>query len=240
MGVQPAIVAFGEFGRSLHHPLRHRERRAGRKRDADHRARFDIVIEAQHPLAVFEDRLRILHDRVGLQAPVLLGNAHGSARDRHAQPKLRRFFDLDVDRVRKARGKEIVVIGRGRAARQHQFDERHPDRDAQRLGSHAVPDALHRNEPGNELLAEACGMGAGQRLVEVMMSVDQPRQHDMARGVEGRVGGNRGGSAASDAFDDLGALDHDSALGFGRQDGERVLDPYAHAMVGSVCGEGGA
>ena len=40
-----------------------------------------------------------------------------------------------------ARGKEIVMIGRGRAAGQHQFDERHPDRDAQGLGSHAVPDA---------------------------------------------------------------------------------------------------
>ena len=104
MGVQPAIVALGEFGRSVHHPLRHGERRAGRKRDADHRARFDIVIEAQHPLAVLEDRLRILHDRVGLQAPVLLGNAHGSARDRHAQPKLRRLFNLDVDRVRQGSG----------------------------------------------------------------------------------------------------------------------------------------
>ena len=117
------------------------------------------------------------------------------------------------------------MIGRGRAARQHQFDKRHPDRDAQGLGSHAVPDALHRNEPGNELLAEACGMGARQRLVEVVMSVDKPRQHDMARGVESRVGGNRGESAASDAFDDLGAFDHDSAFGVGRQDGERVLDP---------------
>src|SRR5271154_1227732 len=44
MGVQPAIVALGEFGRSHHHPLRHRERRAGRKRHTDHRARFGIVI----------------------------------------------------------------------------------------------------------------------------------------------------------------------------------------------------
>jgi hypothetical protein len=31
--------------------------------------------------------------------------------------------------------------------------------------------------------------------------------------------------AAPDAFDDLGALDHDSALGAAREDGERVLDP---------------
>src|SRR6516164_741899 len=44
MRMQPAIVALGEFSRSLHHPLRHRERRAGRKRDADHRAGLRIVI----------------------------------------------------------------------------------------------------------------------------------------------------------------------------------------------------
>ena len=225
MGVQPAIVALGEFRRSHHHPLRHRERRAGRKRDADHRAGLGVVIAAQHPLAVLEDRLRILHDRVGLQAAVLLGNAHRSARDRHAQAELRRLFDLDVDRVREVRGKEIVMIGRGRAAGQHQFDQRHPDRDAQGLGRHAIPHPLHRNQPGNELLAEACGMGARQRLVEVMMRVDKPRQHDMARGVERRIGRNRGRLAARDAFDDLAALDHDSALGIGCEDGERVLDP---------------
>ena len=164
-----------------------------------------IVIGAQHPLAVLEDRLRILHDRVGLQAAVLLGNAHRSARDRHAHAELRRLLDLDVDRVPEVRGKEIVMIGRGRAAGQHQFDQRHPDRDAQGLGRHAVPDALHRNEPGNELLAEACGMGARQRLVEVMMRVDEPRQHDMARGVERRIGRNRRRLAAPDAFDDLGS-----------------------------------
>ena len=117
------------------------------------------------------------------------------------------------------------MIGRGRAAGQHQFDQRHPDRDAQGLGRHAVPDALHRNEPGNELLAEANGVGARQRLVEMMMRVDKPRQHDMARGVERRVGGNRRRLAAPDAFDDLIAFDHNAALGVGCENGERVLDP---------------
>ena len=183
------------------------------------------MIEAQHPLAVLEDRLRILHDRVRLQAAILLGNAHRSARDRHAQPKLRRLLDLDVDRVLKVRGKEIVMIGRGGAARQHQFHQRHPDRDAQGLRRHAVPDPLHRNEPGNELLAEASGVGARQRLVEVMVRVDEPRQHDMARGVERRVGGNRRRLAAPDAFDDLRSFDHNSTLGVRGEDGERVLDP---------------
>ena len=68
-------------------------------------------------------------------------------------------------------------------------------------------------------------MGAGQRLVEMMMGVDEPRQHDMARRVEGRVGANCRRSAAGDAFDDFRAVDDDTALGALREDGERVLDP---------------
>ena len=68
-------------------------------------------------------------------------------------------------------------------------------------------------------------MGAGQRLIEMMMGVDEPRQHDMARGVEGRIRANCRRSAASDAFDDFSALDDDPALGAGCENGERVLDP---------------
>ena len=117
------------------------------------------------------------------------------------------------------------MIGRGRAAGEHELDERHPDGDAQGLGRHAVPAPLHRHQPGNELLAEAGGMGARQRLVEVMMRVDEPRRHDMARGVERRIGGGRRQPAARDAFDDFRPLDHDAALGVGCKDGERVLDP---------------
>ena len=70
--MQPGVEALGEFGRAFHHPLRHRERRTGGERDADHRPGFLIVIEPQHALAVLEDRVRILDDRVRLQAAVLL------------------------------------------------------------------------------------------------------------------------------------------------------------------------
>ena len=66
-----------------------------------------VVIAAEHPLAVFKDRLQILHDRVRLQASVLLGNAHRTAGDRHPQAELRRLFDFDVDRVLEAGGKRL-------------------------------------------------------------------------------------------------------------------------------------
>ncbi len=111
-----------------------------------------------------------------------------------------------------ARRKEVVVVGRRRAAGQEKFDQRHADGDAERLGRHAVPDALHRHEPGNELLPEAGRMGAGQRLVEVMVRVDQTRQDDVARGVEGRSPRLDRRFAVRNAFDDLRPLDDDPAL----------------------------
>ena len=117
------------------------------------------------------------------------------------------------------------MVGCGRTAGKHQLDQRHPDRDLERLRRHAVPNPLHRHEPRDELLAEPGRVRAGQRLVEMMMGVDESRQHDMARGVEGRVGANCRRSAAGDAFDDFSALDDDSALRAGGEDGERVLDP---------------
>jgi hypothetical protein len=44
--------------------------------------------------------------------------------------------------------------------------------------------------------------------------------------------------AARNAFNDLTSLDHDAALGVGCEDGERVLDPQTHAMVGSLLQSG--
>ena len=126
------------------------------------------------------------------------------------------------------------MIGRGRAAGQHELNERHPDREAQRLGGHAAPHPLHRHEPGNELLAEPRGVGARQRLVEMMMRIDEPRQDDMARGVERRLRGEGWRLAARNAFNNLSALDHNSALGIGCEDGERVLDPQTHAIARSL------
>jgi hypothetical protein len=68
-------------------------------------------------------------------------------------------------------------------------------------------------------------MRARQRLVEVMMRIDEPRQHHMARGVERHIRGDRRRSPASDAFDNLGAFDHYAALSVGCEDSERVFDP---------------
>ena len=107
----------------------------------------------------------------GLQPAVFLGDAHRSARDRHAQAELPRFVDLDVDRALEPGREQVVMIRRRGAARQEELDERHSDGNAERLRRQAVPDALHRDEPGDELeadvrpdgLASASGRNDGGR-----------------------------------------------------------------------------
>ena len=53
-------------------------------------------------------------------------------------------------------------------------------------------------------------MGAGQRLKEMMMRVDEAGQHDMARGVERRVDRRSRRSAPRDQLDDARPLDDDA------------------------------
>ena len=67
-------------------------------------------------------------------------------------------------------------------------------------------------------------MGAGQRLVEMVVRVDKPRQHDMARGVEGRADA-LGRLASSHTLDDLRPLDDDATLRVVGEDRQRVFDP---------------
>ena len=184
MGVELAVVALGKLRAFDHEILRDRERRTRRERDANLRAGLWIVEQLQHALAVGEDRLFVLHHAVGRQAAILLRQIHRAARDGHAHAKGARLLDLDVDRVLKTIGIEIMMIGGGGAAREHKLGQREPRRQPQVIGLEARPDRIERDEPGEQRLVDGGRVGAGQRLVEMMMRVDEPRQHDMARGVE--------------------------------------------------------
>jgi hypothetical protein len=78
-------------------------------------------------------------------------------------------------------------------------------------------------------------MRTGQRLVEVMVRIDEPRQHDVARGVEDRVDALRR-RPAPDPLRDPRALDDNAALRAVGEDRQRVFDPSAHrgpALIGA-------
>src|SRR5271154_2190341 len=75
-------------------------------------------------------------------------------------------------------------------------------------------------------------MGAGQRLVEMVVRVDEPRQHDMARGVERRVN-VLGRLGSPDDLSDARAFDEEDTLGAVGKDGQGFFDPSAHACLPS-------
>ena len=64
---------------------------------------------------------------------------HRAARHRHAHAERARLLDLDVDRVLEPGGIEIVMVGRGRAARQHQLGQREPRRERADGSASAAP-----------------------------------------------------------------------------------------------------
>ena len=46
------------------------------------------------------------------------------------------------------------------------------------------PDRVKRLQPGKQLAVERGGNSAGEGLIEVVVGVDQPRQHDVLAGIE--------------------------------------------------------
>ena len=187
-----------------------------------------IMIKFQHPLAVGENRLFVLDHAVGRQAAVLDREVHRPARHRHADAEAPRLLNLDVDRVLKPLGIEIVMVGRGRAARHQELGQRQPRGNPQMIGLQPRPEGIERREPGKERLVDCLRMGAGQRLEEVVVGVDEAGQHDMGGGVEYGVDTLRR-LAPPDQTRDPRPLDDDAALRALGKDRQRVPDPRPHA-----------
>ena len=141
-------------------------------------------------------------------------------------PKRARLLDLDVDRVLKPLRIEIMMIGGGGAAGQHELGQREPRGQPEVVGLEPRPDRIERDEPGEQRLVDGGRVGAGQRLVEMMVGVDEPRQHDMAGGVERRVDALRASRPAPRSCDPR-ALDDEAAFRALGEDRQRVLDPCA-------------
>ena len=161
MCVKLAVIALRKLRALDHEVLRDRERRTGRERDANVRAGLRVVEQLQHPLAVGEDRLFVLHHAVGRQAAVLLRQVHRAARDGHAHAKRARLLDFDVDRVLKAIRIEIMMIGGGGAARKHELGQREPRREPQMVRLQPRPDRIERDEPGEQRLVDGGRDGRG-------------------------------------------------------------------------------
>ncbi len=140
-------------------------------------------------------------------------------------PSLARRLGFDIDGALQPFRVEIMMIGRRGAAGQHQFHQRELGGQVEMLGRQARPDGIERLQPGEQLLVDGLRVGAGQRLVEMMMRVDEAGEDDVAARVPTRVNRRLRRGAGGHKLGNAAGLDHETAFGALGQNGARGLDP---------------
>ena len=133
-------------------------------------------------LGVGEDRVVVLHHRVGREAAVLHRQAHRATGGVEAHAQLDRGLDLGGDEVARPLWVDVEVVGRGRAATHRQLDQADPRRDVRRLLVEAGPLGVERGQPGEQRALVGGPVGAGEVLVDVVMGVDQARRDEASVG----------------------------------------------------------
>ena len=161
MRMQAAAALFGERCRVAHQFARDREWRAGGEGDFDQGLIAGFVMGFDGALAVFQDRVMILHDAVRRQAAVFLAEVHRAAIERHAHAKRAGFFGLNVHGVFKACGEDIVMIGRAGDAGHHQFGQGKAGGKAEGIRFQSCPNRIKRFQPGEQFLVDGIAGGRG-------------------------------------------------------------------------------
>jgi hypothetical protein len=160
-----------------------------------------------------EDRVAVLDDVVGRQAPGALAEVHRATARVEAHADRPRGVDLDAEQVARRAREDVVVVGGRRAPRARQ--RRQPR--AGGRGDHRVvdvlPDRVQRDEPLEQRgLLRVAARGP---LVEVVVAVDQARGRQLAGGVDAADRGARGLARRRALADrrDAAVLDDEVAVG---------------------------
>ena len=122
----------------------------------------------------------------GGKSALRAAHRHRAARCVKAQADLARDLDLVVDAT--AVRPEIGMVARRRAAREQQLRARYGGRAAQRGRREPGPDRIERDQPIEQLDVLGAGNRARQRLIEVMMSIDQAGNDDTATRIDDAIG----------------------------------------------------
>ncbi len=128
------------------------------------------------------------------------------------------------------------MVGRRGAPGQQQFGHRHGHGRLQGVRSEPSPHRIQTLQPGEQFGIRHRRPSARERLVEVVMRVDQAGQHHVGGGVENPVVPCRLRSRAHHLRDDPGAgVHHQAAARFsilagGRVDTGRIFDPEQRAV----------
>ena len=211
-----------------HQLLRDRERRAGRDRELHHSA---LVLEPREPLCVGEDLVDRLDEGVRRQTAVRDPEVHRPAGGDDPQAELPRRLHLGLPEPGPAAREHVVVVEDGRAARQRELREPGPGGRVLGLGVDLRPHGVQLAQP----LEQRCLLrpGARQRLVQVVMGVDEPGRDDRSAEVDHLVRGRR--RAPADSFDEAVPDEHPAALVLGAGIVQRadpaVLQEHRHARA---------
>ena len=183
MRMQPRAGFLRKDGGLFHQIRRHGKRRAGSERDPNHRAGRGIVIFFDQSLRIAQNLVGGLHDRIRRQAAILPAQIHAAPARVKPHAKLGGGLNLNVNQFpADALRKNVMMIRRRRAAGQHQF--RHADERAEpnRLFIQPRPNRVQAGQPCEQPGIHDRRIGSGQRLIQMMMRVDQSRQNDLAVG----------------------------------------------------------
>ena len=170
-----ALVRTRQRGGLAHEVARHREGRAGGECDPQHGVARGVVVLRDQPLAVAQDVCLLFHQLVGRQATLALADAHAAATRVKPHADVAQRADLVVQRA--VVGEKVEVVARRGATREHQLGRRHLRADIDVLGGEPRPDRVERLQPLEQVAVLRGRHDARERLVEMMVSVDQPRQH---------------------------------------------------------------
>ena len=197
-----------------------------------------------------ENRVDVLHDVIGRQAALGLAEIHRAAGGVKADPDGTGRLDLGRQEVaasgpgrpaasRASRWIDIVVIHRGRAARQRQPAEPGGCGRVHGLGIDPRPHRVELHQPFEERVVRCTP--PGEPLIEMVMGVDQPGRGQAAAAVDDVRPVVRRGGAGPDG-DQHTVLDDNVAVGVlgpGRVDGghRAALDDGLRSLClrGGTC-----
>ncbi len=240
--MQAHVQFFRQAGACAHDLWGDRERRAWRQGDLDLGAVATFVVAVDKSLAVGQDDLALLYRLLRRQAAIGLAQAHRAAGEHGAHAQFAHCLDLHVDGVVQALREQVVVVGGGGATRQQQFGQGDFAGQCQFAGGQARPDGIQGFQPGEQRLVHHRGPGPGQGLVEVVVGIDQARQHHVLAGIEDVLARGAGALAARQKFTDAAILDDQAATGIaavGREDGKGGFQPGAGRRHGAGSSESG-
>ena len=186
------------------------EGRARRNHHLSHRSGTAVVVGLDQPLCIGEDFGIGLDHRVGRKTSVTFAKRHRSSRGVETQTDFLCCFDFVV----KTRivWEQIQVIECGRASGQRKLSERQLGGNLDVFGCHPGPDRVQGAQPVEQSGVLRSRDRSGQRLVEVVVSVDETRQDKVSGKINNlvcRIGQVDGGANLLDEA----VLDEHAAVG---------------------------